>query len=141
MKLEVGTFYTFDDLKAEFGKDLSFTFVTNRTVKAIGLVPEMNTSFKDKAPDIGRIMVAKGHGREAAARLLRGTRSPIPIFVKHATNKWIYIGKYKYKNLWEDSAAIREFLDEAPEKLDEIVMVVEMVRVKAKEVVRRPKAA
>ncbi|MBL7688069.1 MAG: hypothetical protein JNJ49_08530 [Bdellovibrionaceae bacterium] len=141
MKLEVGSFFTFEDLKAQFGKDLSFTFVTNRTVKAIGLVPDMNVSFKDNVPDVGRIMVAKGDGREAAARLLRGTQGPIPVFVKEAANKWKFIGEYIFKNLWTDPADFRPFLDEAPKKLDEIVMVVEMNRVKAKEVIRRPKTA
>lgn len=141
MKLEIEAFYTFDDLKSEFGKDMSFAFVKNKTVRALGLVPEMNTSFRNKVPPIGRIMVAKGDGREAAARLLRGSQSPIPVFVKHDTNKWMYIGDYKFKYLWEDPADFREYLTEAPKKLDEIVMMVEMTHVKEKATVRRPKAA
>ena len=51
---------------------------------------------RDTNPGAPRIILpGTGSGIEAAARLLRGQRGSIPVFIKEEANAWEYVGMYE----------------------------------------------
>lgn len=141
LKLEVGKIYSFADLETEFGTDRSFSFQRNGTVTAFIVNGEMNPSFLNKAPEHGKILVAKGPMRQSIAKKLNSF-NPYPTFVKLESNKWIYAGKYKYHDYLTDDETKKNCSKNAKIVLNEIEGVIFLNRVAEKQaVVKKRKAA
>ena len=141
MRLTEGEFYSFADLKNEYGKDRSYAFVKNDCVKAFILKRDMNPDFKDTDLPVARILVATGPQRESVAKKLT-SGNDYPVFIKEETNKWRFVGFYTYSYSSNDPQDIKVHTKEAKTSLSGIAhMVVLKKKVAVQVAVVRKRAA
>lgn len=119
--------YTFNKLKAEYGKPWSYAFRDKKNnTKAYFLRKDMNPSVEDymSANDL-YILVATGDVRKTDERR-SSLNKPYPVFIKEGTNGWLYIGKYKYTKKITDETKKKQHAEKAKLKLAGIVFLMQL---------------
>ena len=87
--MNVGEFYTTDEVAKKTAGGDSYIRTKNNVVRGLAITLDKNP----EAPNV--IIVGDGVTIKKNADLLRNTLYPVKTFVKHETNKWKYVGKYK----------------------------------------------
>lgn len=125
---EKNEYYTFEALKAAYGLHRSYAFKNKRNeITAFVLNKEMNPSVENylKVDELN-VLVAEGKNqRESNIKRLLKNRE-YPVFIKEASNEWLYIGTYFYTKQITNRLEIVPLLKDATIQLAEIVCVLRL---------------
>ena len=101
-------YYTADEVKAKTAGGDSYIRTRNNVVRGLAITLDKNP----QAPSI--IIVGDGVRIKENAELFKGTLTPVKTFVKHDTNKWEYVGRYKVKKYSKSVENIEEYRKHRP---------------------------
>ena len=101
--MNVGNFYTTDEVAAKTAGGDSYIRTRNNVVRGLAITLDKNP----EAPEI--IIVGDGVTIKKNAELLKGTLTAVKTFVKHETNKWEYVGRYKAVRYSKSPEIIEEY--------------------------------
>lgn len=87
--MKVGEFYTAEEVANKTAGNDSYIRTKNNVVRGLAITLDKNP----EAPNV--IIVGDGVMIKKNADLLRNTLYPVKTFLKHDTNKWKYVGRYK----------------------------------------------
>jgi hypothetical protein len=140
----IGQTYSYDELRAHYGKDKSYAFIKNRQLTAFALNPDMNPTAKNsQSHEVLKILVAKGKGRQGNLNRVLLNR-PYPVFIKKETNHWEYVGLYNYCGFTNNLNEIANDMVGLVRQLDDIVSLIYLKKIEvssAAESVEQKKAA
>ena len=96
-------YYTADEVKAKTAGGDSYIRTRNNVVRGLAITLDKNP----QAPKI--IIVGDGVRIKENAELFKGTLTAVKTFIKHDTNKWEYVGKYKVEKYSKSSEIIEKY--------------------------------
>ena len=101
--MEEKKYYTAKEVAEKTAGGDSYIRTRNNVVRGLAVTLELNP----EAPDI--IIVGDGKRIKANAELLASTLYPVKTFIKHDTDKWEYVGKYKVKRYSKSLVDIKKY--------------------------------
>ena len=106
--MKIGEIYTAKEVAEKTAGGDSYIRTRNNVVRGLAITLDKNP----QAPNI--IIVGDGINIKKNAELLKGTLTPVKTFVKHETNKWEYVGRYKAIKYSKSKDVIEEFRKHRP---------------------------
>lgn len=101
--MNIGEFFTAQEVAAKTAGGDSYIRTRNNVVRGLAITLEKNP----KAPDI--IIVGDGVQIRKNAELFTKTITPVKTFVKHVSNKWEYVGRYKVRKYSKSKEHIEKY--------------------------------
>lgn len=99
----IGEFYTAEEVEAKTAGGYSYIRTRNNAVRGLAITLDMNPD----APNI--VIVGDGERIKNNAELFKKTITPVKTFIKHDTNKWEYVGRYKVKKYSKSLEIIEQY--------------------------------
>ncbi len=100
--------FTAKEVSAQTAGGDSYIRTKNNVVRGLAITLEKNP----EAPDI--IIVGDGARIKENAELFKQTITPVKTFIKHDTDKWEYVGRYKVKYYSKSNADIEKYRKHRP---------------------------
>jgi hypothetical protein len=130
----IGRTYSYDELRAHYGKEKSYAFVKGRQLTAFALNPDMNPTAKNpEVHEVLKILVAKGKGRQGNLKRVL-LNKPYPVFIKRKINHWEYIGLYNYCGFTNNLNEIANDMVGLVKQLDDIVSLIYLEKIEVSSV-------
>jgi mRNA-degrading endonuclease RelE of RelBE toxin-antitoxin system len=106
--LQLGSIHTWNELKQRFAWDPEERCFYLPEAEGHIVCACLQAKLNPSAP--WEILVGKGPSQMHAAELLAQQVSPIPVFIKQATNQWEYWGRFRFERCEKDPDKIRPVL-------------------------------
>lgn len=106
--MEDRKYFTAEEVKVKTAGGDSYIRTRNNVVRGLAITLDKNP----QAPNV--IIVGDGLRIKENAELFKGTLSPVKTFIKHDTNKWEYVGRYKVKKYSKSTEIIEEYRKHRP---------------------------
>lgn len=118
---EVGKAYTRQQIHNSLGGGMQeYLPHLDGQVLCACLTETMNPGIPDT------ILVGEGVNVVRYARMFAGQRNYIPVFIKHCSNEWVYVGDYRVRSVSEDKQEISKLAREAMR--NDVVMILRLER-------------
>lgn len=101
-------FYTAKEVAAQTAGGDSYIRTKNNVVRGLAITLDKNP----EAPDY--VIVGDGVRIKENAELFKRTITPVKTFVKHDTDKWAYVGRYKVKHYSRSNEDIEKYRKHRP---------------------------
>lgn len=117
-----GEFYTRIEISSKIGGDyISFLPSKNKSIVCGCFSPSKN-------PEAPRVVLAgKNPNVRRNADIFSKSHNYIPIFIKKSSNKWQYVGQWKFKREITDPAAISKFCILGNRSINSIYKAIELM--------------
>lgn len=112
----LGEMYTRDYIHGELGGGIQ-DYLPHRDGRVV--CGCFNPDLNPDAPDV--VLPGTGPEIERWARVFAGQPGYVPVFLKHRTNEWEYVGDFRVSRLSEDPRAIARYCERS--RRDDITML------------------